>query len=298
LNSQTICFATLILGLSITSVAFGQPFNDPFENGTNGWSFQNLLPTAEWKIDGSPALFTSPSNSLNNADTIVGLAESGTGDAYSPSAILASGSDKFIQFQCRYTFVEDEAQSRRLLNIGTGLPSGITHVGIFFDAPGSTLDDPVPGPSQFVVPCSNSSFHQHTIEATATNAELVIDGVVITGSASERDAIIGSASINVEFHFEWNELVMPGPTTVYGIVVWVVDDFLISDSLTSPFGGGGAPTSSGGGGGGGGGSSSSCSSTAFVQQTDASALLPAAIVVLILVLLSRRSVKKFEQTDP
>lgn len=238
---------------AILALAAAQSVVDNFENGVNGWSFQNLTPTAGWNIDAAPAVFVSPSNTLNNADTIVGLAEAGTGDAYSPNATLTAGSDKFVEFRCRYFITEGLQPMRRLVNIGTALPGGTTWVGIFLDSPDTAMDDPTPIANQFVVTCpGGGDWHLHTFQVTPSSAEVVHNGSIIPGSAPQAANIMAQASLNVSFHFEWNEQLVPPPPQ-YGIIVWLIDDYTCTDDLANPFGTG--TGAAGGGGGGGGGSS-------------------------------------------
>lgn len=252
---------SVIAILAATAVPAGaQALVDNFENGVNGWAFQNLTPTAGWNIDGAPAVFVSPSNTLNNADTTVGLAEAGNGDAYSPNAILTTGSDKFIQFRCRYFITENLRPMRRLLNIGTAMPGGATHVGIFLNSPDSTMDDPVLGANQFVVDCpGGGDWHLHTFQVTPSSSEIVHNGSIIIGSAAQANTVKTQTTLNVDFHFEWNEQLVPPPPQ-YGIIVWLIDDLMVTADLNDPFGTG-AGAASGATGGGGGGGSSGCAAS-------------------------------------
>ena len=246
----------------VASPALAQSLADNFENGTNGWSFQQLTPSARWNIDNQPAVFVSPQNTLNNIDQLAGIMESGSGTAISPNASFIGPGNRVLQFRCRYEIVDDQDTFRRELQVGSGLIGGVLHVSFLFDSLQSLNDNVIPAPGQFVVTCSASDWHLHTIRAQEDTANLIVDGNNVPNSEAERDALFNATSLNLVYSYTWGETqTLPGPVTVYGIIAWLIDDLILSIDLNDPFAPDTNSPASGNRGGGSGGSSSGCSST-------------------------------------
>lgn len=243
-----LSFSTMILLLLAASPAGGQTFSDNFDDAPKGWNFQNFVFSNGWGIDSSPAVFTSPLKTMNNADVTVGLFVNGSGSAYSPTLAITPGPHTIkITFNCRYYISEDLAKFARQLNIGTSLPGGNTHASFIFDSPDSTNDDVTPGADEFVVDCpAGGDWHKHTIEVPAAGPEIIVDGVTRGNSASALAAVLSVSSLNVDFFFRWDKVTVPPAGDNYGTIVWVIDDYMIES------------TTAGGGSGGEGGSSGFC----------------------------------------
>jgi hypothetical protein len=239
--------------LSVPNDAAGQFLITDFESGPSGWTFTQTTPTARWNIDSTPTLFVSPISTLNNADSTSNINESGSGEAVSPSAFLVGGTDKVLRFSCRTEIVSSQSAMSRTLRIGSGLPTGTTHVRLLMNATSTSADDPTPGSGEVVVSCS-TGWHSHTVAATAASSVLVVDGVAVAGTSAQRNAIFNAATLNLVFYYSWT-VTVSAPNTFYGVIVWLIDDLSITDSIADPFSGGGT-----GGGGGGGGSCSAAAS--------------------------------------
>jgi hypothetical protein len=306
------------LAAAAPAVAQGDFVTD-FESASTGWTFQQVLDTVKWAIDGTPVVFISPQQTLNNVDNLQGgAAASGTADAYSPTAFFNGTGDRFIDFWCRYDLIPSAGTSgsRRRLKIGRQLlrePALVTfHFNIRdgqagYDNPGICDNPPgQPGSAPYCtgeppqaaanIPCSISAtefripcedgWHRHVFEATTVTGSIVHNGTIVPLSGTAASNLRSAAVLQVDFQFKWESCASAAvqggailTTQTTGAIAWFIDDLRVTQTLINPFAPDPNPLLPGGGGGGGGGGG--CSGGAVPAHTSRTGL-PASILGLAL----------------
>lgn len=245
-------------------------FNTNFEN-SSGWTFQNINDQVKWNIDGSPVVFVSPTQTLNNIDSVgAGIQAEGVADAYAPTGFFNGPGDRFISHWCRFQFVEtDYNGTRRWLKIGPQLLTAEVIVTFFYDDPdlpngtfagcftfndAPASSDPTNG--EFVIECPSSDWHRHEFFVDQGSSEILHNGVPIPNTASFANLLEETVVLQIGFFFEWTgkpDCPIGGGNTApaYGVVAWLIEDLTLAATDIDPFDPNPEEGGSGGTGGGG-----------------------------------------------
>jgi len=270
------CMGTVMLFLLAAATPLAaqgaEGYGTDFETGATGWAFQQLNDQVRWTIDSSPVVFVSPTQTLNNVDSVVGIQAEGVADAYAPSGFFNGPGDRIIKHWCRFQFLEQDYETAyRWMRLGPQLLTGDILATFFYDDPdigngaGLLCNGFNDAPSNllansFLAQCPASDWHEHTFFVGLNSGEIVHNGVSLAGSAIAANALDDSPILQVGFFFEWTGKDdcpnVGGPTPKYGVVAWLLDDLFLSSSEFDIFDPqpeitGAADAASGGGGKGG-----------------------------------------------
>lgn len=270
-----------IAGISVAlTVAAAMPlaaqssegFVTDFEDGATGWSFQQLNDQVKWNIDSSPTVFVSPTQTLNNVDSVTGIQAKGVADAYAPTGFFNGPGNRIIKHWCRFQFIETSFDgTRRWMKIGPQLLTNDVDAVFYYDDPtknngtyggcfsfvdAPAADDPPPAdPPSYVVTCGSADWHEHVYFVQQGSGQILHNGGAIANTLQPSQDLENGVVMQVGFFFEWTGKddcpTGGGPVPAYAVVAWMIDDLFLSSSLFDPFGP--DPEIPGGGGGAGGG---------------------------------------------